>query len=94
MTIDGSAAHSVLSMDPHSLLEALQISFTGNVYEPLVGRDKQTKLVPLLATEWSQTSPTTWRFKLRRGVTFTTARRSQPTMWCSRSGARWATALI
>jgi peptide/nickel transport system substrate-binding protein len=60
----------VLSMDPHSLLETLQISFTGNVYEPLVGRDKQMQLVPLLATEWSQMAPTTWRFKLRRGVLF------------------------
>ncbi|MBX3603933.1 MAG: ABC transporter substrate-binding protein [Piscinibacter sp.] len=58
------------SMDPHSLNESLQLSFTGNVYEPLVGRDKQLGLAPALATRWNATSPTVWRFELRRGVTF------------------------
>lgn len=59
-----------LSMDPHSLNESLQLSVTGNVYEPLVGRDKNLNLVPALATRWTQTSPTVWRFELRKGVTF------------------------
>ncbi len=59
-----------LSMDPHSLNESLQLSFTGNVYEPLVARDKKLGLVPGLATKWTQTSPTTWRFELRKGVQF------------------------
>ncbi len=59
-----------LSMDPHSLNESLQLTFTGNVYEPLVARDKQLGLVPGLATSWKQTNPTTWRFELRRGVKF------------------------
>jgi peptide/nickel transport system substrate-binding protein len=59
-----------LSMDPHSLNESLQLSVTGNVYEPLVTRDKDLKLVPALATSWKQTSPTVWRFELRKGVTF------------------------
>ncbi len=59
-----------LSMDPHSLNESLQLSFTGNIYEPLVAHDKKLGLVPGLATKWSQLNPTTWRFELRRGVTF------------------------
>ncbi len=59
-----------LSMDPHSLNESLQLSVTGNVYEALVGRDKKLGLVPALATSWKQTSPTVWRFELRKGVTF------------------------
>ncbi|WP_066257943.1 ABC transporter substrate-binding protein [Hydrogenophaga flava] len=59
-----------LSMDPHSLNESLQLSVTGNVYEGLVGRDKDLKLVPALATSWKQTSPTVWRFELRKGVKF------------------------
>ena len=58
------------SMDPHSLNESLQLSITGNVYEPLVGRDKKLGLVPALATQWTQTSPTVWRFALRKGVKF------------------------
>jgi peptide/nickel transport system substrate-binding protein len=58
------------SMDPHSLNESLQLSITGNIYEPLVGRDKKLGLTPALATKWAQTSPNVWRFELRRGVKF------------------------
>lgn len=59
-----------LSMDPHSLNESLQLSVTGNVYEPLVGRNKDLSLAPALATSWKQTAPTVWRFELRKGVQF------------------------
>ncbi|WP_439586918.1 ABC transporter substrate-binding protein [Hydrogenophaga sp.] len=59
-----------LSMDPHSLNESLQLSVTGNIYEPLVGRDANLKLTPALATSWKQTSPSVWRFELRKGVKF------------------------
>ena len=59
-----------LSMDPHSLNESLQLSVTGNVYEPLVGRDKNLNLVPALASSWKQSSPTVWRFELRKNVKF------------------------
>lgn len=59
-----------LSMDPHSLNETLQLSVTGNVYEPLVGRNKDLSLRPLLATSWKQTSPLVWRFDLRKDVKF------------------------
>jgi peptide/nickel transport system substrate-binding protein len=59
-----------LSMDPHSLNESLQLSVTGNVYEPLVGRDRNLNLVPGLASSWKQTSPSVWRFELRKNVTF------------------------
>ena len=60
----------VMSMDPHSLNETLQLSFTGNIYEGLVARGKDMKLVPALATKWTQSSPTVWRFELRKGVKF------------------------
>jgi len=59
-----------LSMDPHSLNESLQLNFTFNIYEPLVGRGKKLELVPALATDWKQTAPTVWRFNLRKGVQF------------------------
>lgn len=58
------------SLDPHSLNESLQLSVVGNVYEPLVTRDRSYKLAPSLATDWKQTSPTVWRFNLRKGVQF------------------------
>ncbi|MCB2019407.1 MAG: ABC transporter substrate-binding protein [Burkholderiaceae bacterium] len=60
----------VQSMDPHSLNETLQLSFTASVYEPLIGRGKDMALVPLLATKWTQVSPNVWRFELRKGVKF------------------------
>jgi len=59
-----------LSMDPHSLNESLQLDVMGNVYDALVLRDKDLSLMPGLATAWKQTSPTVWRFELRRNVQF------------------------
>jgi peptide/nickel transport system substrate-binding protein len=59
-----------LSMDPHSLNESLQLTVLENVYETLVARDRNYKLVPALATSWKQTSPTVWHFDLRKGVQF------------------------
>lgn len=59
-----------LSMDPHSLSESLQFSVLNNVFEPLAGRDKNLALTPALATSWKQTTPTVWRFELRKGVKF------------------------
>ena len=59
-----------LSMDPYMLNESLLLNFTGNIYEPLVDRGKKLELVPGLATSWKQTSPTVWRFELRKGVKF------------------------
>ena len=38
--------------------------------QPLVGRNKDLSLTPTLATSWKQTSPTVWRFELRKGVQF------------------------
>ena len=58
------------SMDPYARQETFLLSFTSNIYEPLIRRDKTLKLEPTLATEWSQTAPDTWRFKLRQGVKF------------------------
>jgi peptide/nickel transport system substrate-binding protein len=60
----------VQSMDPHSLNETLQLSFTGSLYEALVSRGKDMQLVPGLATSWKQTAPTVWRFEIRKGVKF------------------------
>jgi peptide/nickel transport system substrate-binding protein len=70
VTLRVSNQGDVQSMDPHSLNESLQLSFDGSIYESLVGRGKDMTVVPLLATKWGQTSPTVWRFELRRGVKF------------------------
>ncbi len=59
-----------LSLDPHSLNESLQLSVDSNAYEALVGWNKKLEMEPRLATSWKQTSPTVWRFELRKGVQF------------------------
>ena len=70
VTLRVSNQGDVQSMDPHSLNESLHLSFTGNVYESLVERDKTMGLAPALATKWAQQTPTVWRFDLRQGVKF------------------------
>ena len=60
----------VTTMDPDMLQETVQLSFLANVYEPLVQRDQDLKLIPGLAVKWRQVNPTTWRFHLRPGVKF------------------------
>lgn len=60
----------VLSMDPYMVNEGILLNFTGNIYEGLTGRGKKLEVVPELATDWKQTSPTVWRFNLRKGVKF------------------------
>jgi peptide/nickel transport system substrate-binding protein len=41
-----------------------------NIYDPLISRDHDLKIVNRLATDFKNTSPTKWRFELRKGVTF------------------------
>ena len=41
-----------------------------NICETLLGVDTDLRPVPVLATKWSLVGTNTWRFELRRGVTF------------------------
>ena len=58
------------TMDPHSQNESMTNMMNGQVYETLVGRDRQLGTVPALALSWEQTAPLTWRMKLRPNVKF------------------------
>jgi peptide/nickel transport system substrate-binding protein len=58
------------TLDPHAANLAVTNRLLSNVYEGLVGRDKDFKLVPWLATSWTQPDAYTWRFKLRPNVKF------------------------
>ncbi len=69
-TLRWAAAGDPQTMDPHSQNESLTNAMNGQVYEYLVGRDKDLNIVPQLATEWQQTGPTQWRLKLRPNVKF------------------------
>ena len=43
---------------------------TSNIYQGLVAFDKNLKTIPALAVSWGNINPTTWEFKLRKGVSF------------------------
>jgi peptide/nickel transport system substrate-binding protein len=58
------------SLDPYALNETFSHSFQANIYEPLIERDKDLKLIPALATRWEAVDATTWRFHLRPNVRF------------------------
>src|SRR3954466_4465806 len=58
------------SLDPYTLNESTTHGHLGNVYEGLIGRDKDLKIIPVLAESWETPEPTRWRFHLRKGVKF------------------------
>jgi peptide/nickel transport system substrate-binding protein len=74
---DANTLRVVLSQEPPTLepcessLTSTGIVVRSNITEPLIERDPNSgDLQPLLATGWSQTSPTAWTFEIRDGVTF------------------------
>jgi len=58
------------TIDPHSQNELLTNAINGQMYETLVNRGPKLEIVPVLAIEWKQVDPLTWRFTLRKGVKF------------------------
>ncbi|PND36203.1 ABC transporter substrate-binding protein [Paucibacter aquatile] len=69
-TLRWASAGDPLTLDPYAQNETLTNTVNGQIYEFLVTRDPQLKLVPQLATEWKQLGPQSWRLKLRPGVKF------------------------
>jgi peptide/nickel transport system substrate-binding protein len=61
------------TLDPHMHAENFTFAVVHNVFDHLVRRlvkNGQLAHEPGLATSWSSVNPTTWEFKLRRGVKF------------------------
>src|SRR3954470_21908767 len=58
------------SLDPYTLKETTTIAHHGHVFEGLIARDKDLKIIPALAESWETPEPTRWRFHLRKGVKF------------------------
>src|SRR6201989_2713949 len=58
------------SLDPYTLNESTTHAHLGQVYEGLVERDKDLKIIPALAESWENPEPTRWRFHLRKDVKF------------------------
>ena len=58
------------TLDPHSANLTPTNRVISQVYESLVARDKDFKIIPGLALWWSNPDAKTWRFKLRPNVKF------------------------
>lgn len=69
-TIRIASQGDATSLDPHSHNESFTNYFLANVYEGLVGRDRDFNIAGQLAESWEQVDDKTWIFKLRPGVTF------------------------
>jgi peptide/nickel transport system substrate-binding protein len=63
-------AADVTSMDPHFLNLQPNLNVSWHVFDALTHVDEDTRLIPGLATSWRAIDPTTWEFRLRRGVRF------------------------
>ncbi|MBI3507348.1 MAG: ABC transporter substrate-binding protein [Proteobacteria bacterium] len=64
------SANDILGLDPHANNHGVTNAMKSNMYEPLVRRRYDGSLEPGLAVRWENTTPTTWKFELRRGVKF------------------------
>src|SRR5437764_1025179 len=58
------------SLDPYTLNETTTHAHLGQVYDGLIARDKDLKIIPALAESWETPEPTRWRFHLRKNVKF------------------------
>jgi peptide/nickel transport system substrate-binding protein len=63
-------AADVTSIDPHFVNISPNNNVAWHVFEALTHVDADARLIPGLAESWRAVDPTTWEFKLRRGVRF------------------------
>src|SRR5205085_5028571 len=60
----------VTAIDPHYHNLTPNNNVAAHIYGYLVERNEKSQPIPGLATEWKTLDPTTWEFKLRKGVKF------------------------
>jgi peptide/nickel transport system substrate-binding protein len=58
------------NLDPTMNLSSIRATVGVSIFDSLVGRDRDNRIVPELAESWKLLNDTTWQFKLRRGVVF------------------------
>ena len=73
-----AVAADITSMDPHFFNLFPNNNVAEHIFDKLVQMDADSKMIPGLATSWKVIDPTTWEFKLRKGVKFHRRQRSSP----------------
>jgi peptide/nickel transport system substrate-binding protein len=63
-------AADVTSIDPHFFNLFPNNNVAEHIFDKLVDMDPDSQLIPGLATSWKTIDPTTWEYKLRKGVKF------------------------
>jgi ABC-type transport system substrate-binding protein len=58
------------NLDPTMNLSSIRAKVGVSLFDSLVGRDADNRIVPQLAESWKALDDLTWQFKLRRGVVF------------------------
>jgi peptide/nickel transport system substrate-binding protein len=58
------------TLDPMNHQETPAANLAANMFDTLLERDQDLKLVPLLAESYKIATPTAWEFKLRKGIKF------------------------
>jgi peptide/nickel transport system substrate-binding protein len=74
-TLRLSQAEDLYSLDPDAAADSRSRAVLCNIYEGLVGFDKELAIVPSLAAGWTTPDDHTWDFQLRPGVRFHDGRR-------------------
>jgi peptide/nickel transport system substrate-binding protein len=58
------------TLDPQNHEETPAYNVLLNLYDTLLFRDKDLKIIPWIAESWRVVNPTTWEFKIRKGAKF------------------------
>lgn len=61
---------SIFTLDPADYRDRETETVIRNIFDGLVTRTHDGKVVPEIAESWEAISPTVWEFKIRKGVTF------------------------
>lgn len=68
--IAAGLSERMLTLDPANHYSISSTSVHRHMFDPLVDVTNDSKFVPALAESWRAVNNTTWRFTLRKGVTF------------------------
>src|SRR5450759_1026412 len=60
----------ITSLDPHYVAAQPNINIGWHVFDALTRVDERARLIPGIAESWRAVKPTTWEFKLHKGVKF------------------------